>query len=489
MAFGVSPKHEQQVSLNNLTQQHFLTLMIEAARQQGWNIGHISETSFVAYTGFSMSSTGEEVKLKIDGDTATIKSQCIGNQILDYGKNKRNINDLLATFTSLRTSLSVEEIEAKYNDLHQNLLIQDQDLSNEPPQTTQEKFKNVLSFFVPTEGYFITPILINLNILIFVLMVVSGVNFLTPDNESLIKWGANFSPATLDGGWWRLITNCFLHIGVFHLLMNMYALGYIGVLLEPHLGKAKFAAAYLLTGITASLCSVWWHSLIISAGASGAIFGMYGVFLAMLTTSFIEASARKALLTSIGIFVGYNLLNGMKAGIDNAAHIGGLAGGLIIGYAYVPALKQPGNFKLNNGIIAALCVIILTGSTIVYKRIPNALNEYDEKMKSFSSRESMALEVYKMANTATKEAFLEELKDRGIYYWTENIKLINELDKLNLPDELHERDRKLLQYCELRVKTYQFVYKAVNEQTEKYKDSIETYNSQVKDILDDLKQK
>jgi len=103
--------------------------------------------------------------------------------------------------------------------------------------------------------------------------------------------------------------------------MNMYALLYISLLLEPHLGRTRFLTVYLLTGLTASLASLWWHNLTISAGASGAIFGMYGVFLSMHTTNLIEKSARKALLTSIAVFVGYNILNGLKpnSGIDNAA--------------------------------------------------------------------------------------------------------------------------------------------------------------------------
>ena len=79
-------------------------------------------------------------------------------------------------------------------------------------------------------------------------MAINGVNIMLPDNGSLLNWGANFRPMTLDGQWWRLLTNCFLHIGIFHLLMNMYALLYIGVLLEPLLGRTRFLSAYLLTG-------------------------------------------------------------------------------------------------------------------------------------------------------------------------------------------------------------------------------------------------
>ncbi len=171
-------------------------------------------------------------------------------------------------------------------------------------------------------------------------MVMSGVDIMFPDSASLIKWGANFTFLTLKGEWWRLISSCFLHIGIAHLFFNMYALMYIGLLLEPHLGKTRFITAYLITGIAASMTSLWWHDRALSAGASGAIFGMYGVFLAMLTTNIIKNSSRKALLTSIAFFVGYNLIGGMEYGIDNAAHIGGLISGIIIGYAYVTGLKN-----------------------------------------------------------------------------------------------------------------------------------------------------
>jgi rhomboid protease GluP len=108
---------------------------------------------------------------------------------------------------------------------------------------------------------------------------------------------------------------------------------YIGLLLEPYLGKTRFLTAYLISGIAASMTSLWWNDLTISAGASGAIFGMYGVFLALLSTNLLDKSVKKVLFTSIAVFAGYNILNGLKSnsGIDNAAHIGGLISGLIIG--------------------------------------------------------------------------------------------------------------------------------------------------------------
>jgi len=227
-------------------------------------------------------------------------------------------------------------------------------------------------------------------------MALTGVNIFLPDSDILLKWGANFRPATLDGQWWRLISNCFLHIGVLHLLMNMYALMFIGLLLEPYLGRTGLLTAYFLTGLVASTTSLLWHPLTISAGASGAIFGLYGVFLAMLTTNLIEKTARKALLTSIVIFVGYNLMNGLKEGIDNAAHLGGLIAGIGFGYAYVPGLKEPEIPEIRYKAIMYMSVLAIAFTIVSYKNLPNDFSKYENTMKKFAETEARALEFYKM---------------------------------------------------------------------------------------------
>ena len=144
--------------------------------------------------------------------------------------------------------------------------------------------------------------------MIFATVVISGVHALFPQGQDLVNWGANYLPATLNGQPWRLLTSTFLHIGVLHLVFNMYALLFIGVLLEPILGKNRFLAAYLVSGIVSSIVSLQWNQVLISAGASGAIFGMYGVFLALLISNFLHKSVRKAFLTCILVFMGYNLI-------------------------------------------------------------------------------------------------------------------------------------------------------------------------------------
>jgi len=483
MAVGFTPKYNYEFPLADLTQQQYIALGIEAAKSLGWDIVYVSSAGFKAFTNKNaFFFPNQLIKIVIIANNVSVESISAGNEMFDFGKNKKNVNQLISAIGELKPNFSMEELELKYEVL---ALVADEDdeLTQAPPTATQN-FKDFLSIFVPGNGYFVTPILLNLNLLVFILMVLMGVNAFDPDGESLIRWGANFKPITTTGEPWRLLTNCFLHIGIFHLLMNMYALVFIGAILEPYLGKTRFAATYLLAGIGASAASLWWHDLTISAGASGAIFGMYGVFLALLTTDFIHKDIRKSLLTSISVFVGYNLLNGLKGGIDNAAHIGGLLSGLIMGYALIPSLKKPHVLKLELNTILLLTVLMFCTSFMAYNQTSYDFAKYDAEINAFVKNESQALEVYSLPEDVSDDKLMYEIKDRGIYYWNENIKLITELDKLYLPEILHEKNRALKKYCEVRIKCYELMYKAIAERNkEKYNAEIQTLGQQIENMV------
>lgn len=487
MAFGFSPKHIDNLKTEGSSEKEALVIALETAKKLDWNIGFLSKNGFIAYTKFSMSSWSEEVQVKIEEGNINLKSECTGNQLVDWGKNKKNTGAFISKFNNVKNEINLDELEAKYTEIEKDFVSEEDDIINRPPLSQKEKVSEFFSLFKPTEGYFITPILLNLNIVIFIIMAITGVNIMLPDNESLLLWGANFRPVTLDGEWWRLISSCFLHIGIFHLLMNMYALLYIGLLLEPYLGKSRFLSAYLITGIAGSVASLYWNELTISAGASGAIFGMYGVFLAMLTTNLIEKSARKALLTSIAVFVGYNLLNGLKGGIDNAAHIGGLVSGLIVGYSFYPSLVKPKISKLKFGTIGLLSLIILTSSFFVLTTtIPSDISKYDSEMEQFVLLEEKALSIYNLPETSTDQEYLNEIQNTGIPNWKSSIQLLERVDQFELPTAIHDRNSKLIDYCNLRIKSYELIHKAISEGTDIYQSEIENYNKEIESIINEL---
>lgn len=486
MAVGFTPQHQEELPYDGLTPHQFLAIAIQAAQQLEWKLSHTSPNGFIAYTKMSWKSFSHKITLKLEENTVTIKSESTGTEVVDWGRNKKQVDQFITAFSEIKNVVTPEELRHKAEELQQNLVAAEDDILTQPPPTAREGIAGFFSLFIPREDYFITPILVNLNIVLFIAMVSTGVNIMSPDSESLLKWGANFRPVTLNGEWWRLITCCFLHIGILHLLMNMYALVYIGLLLEPYLGRTRFTAAYLLTGITASVASLWWHDNTVSAGASGAIFGMYGVFLAMLTTNLIEKEARTALLTSIGIFVVYNLANGLTGGIDNAAHLGGLAGGLAMGYLFVQSLKKPEAQPLKYLTIAipALLFTVLTVGAINY--IPNTMGIYQQKMKDFGAMEEKALAAYELPESATYEQKVVAFRDSGLYYWNKNLALLHEVEQLDLPIDYRHRNEQLLEYTELRISSYTTIAKMYEENTNEYDTEIEYYNTQLGIVLDSL---
>jgi len=181
----------------------------------------------------------------------------------------------------------------------------------------------------------VTQAIFGINVAVFIGMALAGVSMLdNPSGQDLVRWGANFGPLTVSGQWWRLLTCVFIHGGLLHIAFNMWCLWDLGRLAESIYGHWSFAAVYLITGLAASLASLIWNPVVLSVGASGAIFGIAGALIASfyLGEFSLPRAAMAGTLRSLAVFVGYNLFFGaVIARTDNAAHIGGLLMGLLLG--------------------------------------------------------------------------------------------------------------------------------------------------------------
>jgi rhomboid protease GluP len=186
---------------------------------------------------------------------------------------------------------------------------------------------------VQRPSFFATVVILGINVGVF-----AGMMLLTPTDvlprENLIRWGASYGPLIFQGQWWRLFTPMFIHAGIFHLLVNMWCLWNLGRLAEWQLGRMPFVLVYLASGVGGVLGSLLWHPNIVSAGASGAIFGLAGALISAdrLGAIAMPGQELKRYMGSLVPFVFYNLFLGAAISfIDNAAHIGGLVTGLAFG--------------------------------------------------------------------------------------------------------------------------------------------------------------
>lgn len=203
-----------------------------------------------------------------------------------------------------------------------------------PEETWAQVLLPVLrGLFWPTRQCWAVPLLIDLNLLVWLAMTLSGVSGTAPSGHALVRWGSNVSSLTWPGQPWRLLTSLFVHGGIAHLLLNMASLWLLGVLLEPRTGGRRLLAAYLASGLAASVATLWYHSGgINSTGASGAIFGLYGLLLVLLVRKklVLDKWDRRGMLGLVLYLVLSNLISGLSGNIDNAAHVGGLLMGLLV---------------------------------------------------------------------------------------------------------------------------------------------------------------
>jgi len=210
-----------------------------------------------------------------------------------------------------------------------------------------------------------TIALLAINIGVFIIMVASGISWISPQTDQVLRWGADYGPYTLSGQYWRLITSMFLHFGIIHVFGNMWCLWSLGQLAEKLIDSVSLLGLYLITGIGASLLSLSWDPMRVSAGASGAIFGIAGALISVLYFGRLglqPASVRK-LLGYVVRFAFLNLLFGLQGHIDNMAHLGGLVSGLVAGFFLARTLnaapeEQPARRRVVLAISAVLVILL-----------------------------------------------------------------------------------------------------------------------------------
>ena len=235
-----------------------------------------------------------------------------------------------------------------------------------------------------------TYVLMGINCAVYVLMVFDRVNPFKPSMEDLMRWGGdNAGNVLILGQWVRIVTAMFVHGGLLHLGLNMWCLWNLGLLAEPLMGSFGVIAVYLLTGAAGDLLSTFrnfgWplHDpngtpyYPVGVGASGAIFGIAGALIVLLKSNRLPVppeelkKLRRSVIyfAAINLVIGFSINVGTSAigagiGVDNMAHVGGFACGLLFAAPMVPRIGSPRstfNLRLRTAVGMVIGVLVLFG--------------------------------------------------------------------------------------------------------------------------------
>jgi len=259
--------------------------------------------------------------------------------------------------------------------------------------------QNKITLFNWLEMLTVTWLLITINLLVYVVQLVNGVAWFNPSPDTLTAWGGNMAVLSLTGETWRLLSNIFVNAGLLHLLANSVMLYLVGTHVERLYGKINFLLLFLIGGVLASFASATWHSThiekmgympalgglqariwyehLVSVGASGAILAVCGIILVSLllqrySAPAADTSTTKEIRYALVQVIIFNLLLGhWIERFDQAAHVGGLLTGTVIGVGmWVWSLAEQGPWLrrsaqyLATGLLLAVVLLKSTGSNV-----------------------------------------------------------------------------------------------------------------------------
>ena len=318
-------------------------------------------------------------------------------------------------------------------------------------------------------GEWATVTILALNTLAFVICVIMNRSLFSFDPETMIRLGVDYGPRTTNGEWWRLLTAIFLHYGLIHFAMNMYVFFDIGRLIERFVGARAFLIVYLLAGLTGSLFSLAHHPQSAGAGASGAIFGLYGVLLALLVRhrkSFTPEGLRRLGKGAL-IFVVLNIaIASMIPFIDQTAHLGGLAGGFFFGWFL--SLRIPGEPPQREGLSDFL---IATGGLLLIalgaSRLPKisdfsrAYDQFVRQVAGVNIRLNALVKKGKDNRDLSSSEVVQELHDQILPRLRIGCEPLSNLSGLDSRQE--KVNALLVRYCVARTAEFEMMEKGERE--------------------------
>lgn len=289
------------------------------------------------------------INLNMDDKIDTNKDKYIDTITIDSLDSLRENKDLQKVFPSINNELieTDDELEMIIN------------VTNDINEHTEKENRKFEKIFAPKK-LIVTKLLILASIIMYFVTSIYGGNFLDFNPNVLALLGANNILLIKSGEIWRLITCTFLHVGLIHLMVNMYSLAILGTQVETFIGKIKFLIIYLISAITGSLFSlVFMEENVVAVGASGAIFGLMGALLyfGYHYRLFLSNAIRNQIIPIIVL----NLVIGFTfSGIDNAAHIGGLIGGYLSAMALGVTERVEKQERINGTIVLFLLISFLS---------------------------------------------------------------------------------------------------------------------------------
>lgn len=479
MAFGWKTEYEKRIPSEGLSNWEIFSIAENACKNLEWEYLVVDEKTFTATTPTNWTLNEEIITIQPENDMILFKSKSENLELLEAGRNQRNIDEeLLPAFKKAKEQLNTLQLQSASSTIKTETL-------------KQLKTGNRIDTGKMTFGFRdheVTFLLIALKVIFFIVMVLKGASFPDPSAADILSWGGSMRAYITGGEWWRLAVAIFVPVSFVQLIVNIVAIYFIGLMVESILGKAKFLIAFLTAGVLANFVSIIKYNDTVIAGASGAIFGLYGVFLAFATTRYINRRFPKVWLLSIVAYVVFSITISVSADVYNAINFSGLIAGICIGYAfyffhYKRNIARAGGTRISVEILLVTALVIFLyvrsdrNDSIRFEKAVMRLNRIEVKAMT---------QMQRLQYTKSNEEAATILRDSTLPEWQRFKTELNKTNKYKLNGELTAKRKLLNQYAGMRIKQTDLIYQSVKNSSNRYDSQIEMISDSIDKIIDRL---
>lgn len=479
MPFGWKTEYVKKIANDYPGEWEFFAIAKQACTQLEWEYLMVDEHTFTATTPTGWTLNEEIITITFEDEQVVFNSQSESIELYEGGRNKKNLEEILIpAIEKARKKWTEEQVQSAADELRQETLQQ--------IKTGNRVFVEKMTYGF--KGHEVTFSIIAICIFFYLFIGLKGESLKELGIEEIITWGGNTRAYTTGGEWWRLITNIFIHVSAPHLLINMLGFYFIGMFAESLLGRGKFFIVFISTGILASLAGIMWDVDGVTAGTSGAIFGIYGISLAFSTTSYISKKFSKTLLTSVGLFIVFTIAMLLNTDFNIAIHIAGLLSGILIGYLFY-FFHFRKNRARAGGTRISVEILLITGLLIyifLNNKQDDSLRFQSTVMKLNQIELKAIMQLQRMQNSETNEEAAKVLRDSTLPEWRFFQKEIAKTGKYHLNQEFDGKRKLLMEYAKLRVRQTELIYKSLHEGTDKYDKRINEISEKIESIIDEM---
>lgn len=479
MPFGWKTEFEKRMPADGLSNWEIFAIAEQACKNLNWEYLVVDEHTFTATTPTDWTLTEEIITIQPEKEEILFKSKSENIELLEARNNQKNIEEeLLPAFKKVKTKWSDSQLQSAAE------AIKSETLKQLTTGNRVDSGKLTFGF----KDHEVTFLLIAIKFVVFIVMTLNGASGTTPAVQDVLKWGGCMKVYITGGEWCRLVTAIFGHTGILELLVNIAALYFIGLVVEAILGKAKYLIAFLCTGILANLAAINWYNETVIAGASGAVFGMYGVFLAFATTAYINKKFPKVWLLSILAYVVFTVANVAPADVYNAVNFAGLISGICIGYLfYFFHFKR--NVARAGGSRISVEILLIT-SLVVFLYIRSGRNDsirFEKAIMKLNQIELKAMtQMQRLQFAKSNEDAAKILRDSTLPEWQHFQKELIKTDRYKLNDEFTQKRKLLSKYAQMRVLQTKLIYESIKGGSDKYHQQIDKVSDSIDLIIDKL---